>query len=168
MEFLPWEQDFSRARFGGRSAPFGVSGQAGFVPSLCPSFPSADENLGLRFGAETGDFHPFSGQVPSGLGALLPDLHPEELGKSAALGALGSAVGGEENLGSRDAGGEHEPHPRGPVCLAGGGWSGADPAETSPPLGADPASSFQECFHKEQLSSLGFRDAIRVTEEDTR
>ncbi|XP_040474159.1 uncharacterized protein LOC121099366 [Falco naumanni] len=38
------------------------------------------ESLRLRIGAETGNFHPFRGQVPPALEALLPEMHPEELG----------------------------------------------------------------------------------------
>lgn len=161
-------------------------GKQGLCPPSLPrlSFPSSDENLGLRFRAETGNFHPFSGQIPSILRALLPDLHPEELGKSVALEALGFLeLAGKRVWGPRMLVKRTSPIQRVSCAWARGLGAGVGQAQPKPPhfsklssfkgrpaaaVRADPAFSFQDGFYHKQLSSLGFRNAIRVTEGDTR
>lgn len=130
-------------------------------PRFLSFFPSSDEKL--RFGAETGNVHPFSGQVPSVLGALLPDLHPEELGKSGRSSGF-----------PRAAISPPQKNPKGLLCRGKrvGGWSRGGHSQNLSPTTSSfvvgPIFPFQDGFYHKHLSSLGFRDAIRVTEEDTR
>lgn len=65
-------------------------------------------------------------------------------------------------------------NPKGLLCRGKrvGGWSRGGHSQNLSPVTSSfvvgPVFPFQDGFYHKHLSSLGFRDAIRVTEEDTR
>lgn len=63
---------------------FGLYPPVSGIPR-CPFpffFPGSGSHVDQQLGPKAGSFHPVPGQIPPpSFGALLPDLHPQELGR---------------------------------------------------------------------------------------